>query len=133
MSTVKWSEIGTLNKQLILDLKAKRTSSGGYPIDQAPPAGWLHGGFEYDIRNYGVYNYQTKVKLPKDWYGVKYYCFNNAGIDMKKRIVMIFEKTGTNERNTDTAHYFRLIHTGGKPGAYNNDYASIDEIIEIGD
>lgn len=130
MSTVQWSQIGTLNKQLVLDLIANNVRSSGYLIDD--PKGWLHGSFEYDIREYALKSYTDKKQLPLGWYGTKYYCYNTGGIDMKKRIVVIFEKDGSALRKASTAKYFRLIHTEGKPGVYTNDYQSIDEITDIG-
>jgi len=130
MSTVKWSQIGTLNKQLVLDLVANNVRSSGYLIDDTN--GWLHGSFEYDIRAYPLKSYSDKKKLPLGWYGTKYYCYNQQGIDMKKRIVMIFEKDDTGVRKSSTAKYFRMTHTEGKPGAYTNDYQAIDEITDIG-
>ncbi|GAA5185661.1 hypothetical protein GCM10025771_42100 [Niveibacterium umoris] len=130
MATVKWNQIGALNKQLILDLRDGKARSSDYPLDKEPPDGWLHSGFDYDIKDYGLYGYTQKKKLSAEWGGVKYYAFKASGIDMKIRIVHIYKK---GEGSSKSDHrFYRLVHTEGRPGAYTNDYQSCEEIIDIG-
>jgi hypothetical protein len=129
MATVKWNIIGSLNQQLVLDLRAGKGLSSGYPVDQEPPAGWLHGPFEYDIKGYGLYGYVNKKRLETGSYATKYYCFGRDGIDMKKRIVHVYSLDGANRKTNH--HFYRLIHTNGNPGARDNSYQSCEHIIEI--
>ncbi|WP_172204570.1 hypothetical protein [Niveibacterium sp. COAC-50] len=129
MPTVKWNQIGSMNQQLVLDLRDGKARSSDYPLDKVPPAGWFHSGFDYDVKGFGLYAYQNKRRLPNGWWGAKYYCFNANGIDMKKRIVHIY-KLGEGGVKSDH-HFYRLIHTSGNPGAYDNNYSTCEEIVDI--
>lgn len=118
------NQIGKYNKQLILDLKAGRMSSSGYPISD-----WQHeSSYNYDL-SYGVMACGNSSKrLQGTLIGKKYYCAtSDFEWDMAKRIVHIYDP-----KNSSTAHkFYRLIHTKGKPGCYLNTYSTCELVTGI--
>ena len=94
-------------------LKGVKSFSGTLIQDFAHPQ-----SYDFDISGERLTG--TKV-------GAKYYCITSEKEkDMKKRIVHVYDhKDPTNRKKMQ---FYRLTHTNGKPGMYDNQYQSAEEI-----
>ena len=119
---VKFDQIGAINMELVLALKNGVDHAAGYPVSD-----YLHDkAYNYDL-SYGLNGIASKRQLAGTYVGVKYYCYDRNGIDMKKRIVHIHDRLNAGSPQT----FYRLIHTGASPGLRDNSYSSCDLITDI--
>ena len=119
---VKFDQIGAVNMALVLALKNGEDHAAGYPVSD-----YLHDkAYNYDL-SYGLQAILTKRLLEGTYVGKKYYCYDRNGIDMKKRIVHIYDSQNAKAAQT----FYRLIHTAGAPGLRDNSYSNCDLITDI--
>jgi hypothetical protein len=119
---VKFSQIGEVNKELVLALKNGESHAWGYPVSD-----YLHDkAYNYDL-SFGLYGINNKKTLSGTYVGTKYYCFTKDGIDMKKRIVHIHDRLNPTAAQT----FYRLIHTAAEPDLRDNSYCQCDLITDI--
>ena len=120
---VDYNSIGSINMALVLALQNRAEHAAGFPVSE-----YLHDkAYNYDL-SFGLVGIATKRSLPGTYVGVKYYCYDKKnGIDMKKRIVHIFDPKNPGSPQT----FYRLIHTAGRPGLRDNSYSSCDLITGI--
>lgn len=119
---VKFDQIGATNMALVLALKNGEDHAAGFPVSD-----YLHDkSYNYDL-SYGLNGISSKRQLSGTYVGTKYYCYDKSGIDMKKRIVHIYDRLNPNAAQT----FYRLVHTGAAPGLRDNSYSACDLITDI--
>jgi hypothetical protein len=119
---IDFNQIGSINMDLVLALKNGETHAAGFPVSD-----YLHDkAYNYDL-SYGLHGIANKRALSGTYVGVKYYCYNAQGINMKKRLVHIYDPKNADNPQT----FYILVHTAGQPGLRDNSYSNCDLVTNI--